>query len=112
MSPAEERSSLRARARAHRRRWIGRFVLAAVLVLVGYLVLTMLLLFAYYTLGYPAIGLAAHGASGRGGRPRIKTTAGPSVKKFLGRRDVCRFLRRVSRSPPARSAQPYASGGT
>ena len=40
MSPAEERSSLRARARAHRRRWIGRFVLAAVLVLVGYLVLT------------------------------------------------------------------------
>lgn len=40
MSPAEERSSLRARARAHRRRWIGRLVLAAVLALVGYLVLT------------------------------------------------------------------------
>lgn len=40
MPPAEERPSLRARARAHRRRWIGRFVLAAVLVLVGYLVLT------------------------------------------------------------------------
>jgi len=40
VSPAEERSSLRARARAHRRRWIGRLVLAAVLALVGYLVLT------------------------------------------------------------------------
>jgi uncharacterized SAM-binding protein YcdF (DUF218 family) len=38
--PAEERPSLRARARAHRRRWIGRLVLAAVLALVGYLVLT------------------------------------------------------------------------
>ena len=40
MPPAEERPSLRARARAHRRRWIGRLVLAAVLALVGYLVLT------------------------------------------------------------------------
>ena len=34
MPPAEERPSLRARARAHRRRWIGRLVLAAVLALV------------------------------------------------------------------------------
>lgn len=40
MPPAEERPSLRARARAHRRRWIGRLVLAAVLALVSYLVLT------------------------------------------------------------------------
>lgn len=40
MPPAEERPSLRARARAHRRRWIVRLVLAAVLALVGYLVLT------------------------------------------------------------------------
>ena len=65
-----------------------------------------------YQLSYPAIGLAAHGASGRGGRPRIKTTAGPSVKKFLGRRGGCRFLRREGPSPPARSAQPFAPGGT